>query len=339
MQSRRDFLKQTSAALTASYFTPLARYAQQNPIVLGSGNHRYQWVPDWLTPPENIHYGDTHGLTQDGHGNIYLSHTVHPSSPCPDGVCVFSESGQFKTSWGPQYRGGSHGLDIRKEGDKEFLYHCDTNRRVFCKSSLDGKTIWEQGLPQASGVYDDKHAFVPTNIAFAPNGDFFVSDGYGSSYIHKYSKTGEYKKTFAGPGSEPGKTNCPHGIWLDNREKGHPKLVVADRANRRLQYFDLDGHHMGFVTDGMRLPCHFSIRHGELLVPDLDSIVTILDEHNKVIVQLGDGAPSDLRGHPRSDFIPGKFIHPHDAIFLRNGDILVAEWVPIGRVTLLKKLP
>jgi len=55
-------------------------------------------------------------------------------------------------------------------------------------------------------------------------------------------------------------------------------------------------------------------------------------------VQLGDGYPSDLRGHPRADFIPGKFIHPHDAIFLKNGDILVAEWVPIGRVTLLKKV-
>jgi hypothetical protein len=29
-------------------------------------------------------------------------------------------------------------------------------------------------------------------------------------------------------------------------------------------------------------------------------------------------------------------VHPHDAIWLANGDILVAEWVPIGRVTLLR---
>ena len=75
-----------------------------------------------------------------------------------------------------------------------------------------------------------------------------------------------------------------------------------------------------------------------MLVPDLESIITVLDENNKVIVQLGDGAPSSLRDHPRPDFVPGKFIHPHDAIFLRNGDILVAEWVPIGRVTLLKRV-
>ena len=75
-----------------------------------------------------------------------------------------------------------------------------------------------------------------------------------------------------------------------------------------------------------------------MLFPDLESVVTILDEHNKVIVQLGDGHPSNLRDHPRSDFIPGKFIHPHDTMYLRNGDILVAEWVPIGRVTLLKHI-
>jgi len=52
---------------------------------------------------------------------------------------------------------------------------------------------------------------------------------------------------------------------------------------------------------------------------------------------LGDGHPSALRGRPKSEFINGKFIHPHDAMFLNNGDILVAEWVPVGRVTLLRR--
>ena len=336
MQTRREFLVRSATAATTLALGSIV-LADDQKIILGSGGHKYEWIPDWLTPPANMKYGDTHGLAQDSRGKIYLSHTVHPTSECPDGVAVFDEHGKFLTSWGPQFRGGSHGLDLRKEGHEEFLYHCDTNRRVFCKSTLDGKILWEQGLPKEAGVYDDKHAFVPTNIAFAPNGDFFVADGYGSSYIHKFDMQGNYKLTFAGPGSEQGKTNCPHGIWLDDRDH-HPKLAVADRANHRIQYFDLDGKSMGFVTDGMRLPCHFNLRGHEMLVPDLDSIVTILDEKNKVVVQLGDGAPSNLRDHPRTDFIPGKFIHPHDAIFLRNGDILVAEWVPIGRITLLKKV-
>ena len=75
-----------------------------------------------------------------------------------------------------------------------------------------------------------------------------------------------------------------------------------------------------------------------MLVPDLESVITILDARNDVIAHLGDGRPSGLRDHPRNDFVPTKFIHPHDAMFLRNGDILVAEWVPIGRVTLLRSL-
>lgn len=251
-------------------------------------------------------------------------------------MCL-AKKGKFLRSWGPEFKGGSHGLDLRKEKEGEFLYHCDTNRRVFSKTTLDGKILWEQGAPPEANIYDEKHLFVPTNIAFAPDGGFFVADGYGSSYIHKYDKGASYIKTFGGPGSEPRKVQQPHGIWLDRRGK-EPRLVVADRANRRLQYFDLDGAHVGFVKDGMRLPCHFSIRGQEMLVPDLQSVLTILDENNKVLVQLGDGDPTELRGHPRKDFVPGRFIHPHDAIFLRNGDILVAEWVPIGRVTLLRKL-
>ena len=216
-------------------------------------------------------------------------------------------------------------------------YHCDTNRRNVTKTTLDGKVVWEMGVPPEPGVYKDSAPYIPTNIAFSPNGDFYVADGYGSNWIHPYNVKGNWIRTFGGPGKEAGKVQQPHGIWLDPRGR-EPMLVVADRANRRLQYFSLDGEHVKFVTDGMRLPCHFSVRGDELLVPDLDSVVTVLDEKNKAIVQLGDGAPSDLRGHPRSDFVPGKFIHPHDAIFLRNGDILVAEWVPIGRVTLLKRV-
>ena len=79
-----------------------------------------------------------------------------------------------------------------------------------------------------------------------------------------------------------------------------------------------------------------------LLVPDLASVVTLLDGDNKVVAHLGDGMADGkepgLRGQPREAFIPGRFIHPHDAIFLHNGDIVVAEWVPIGRVTRLRKV-
>ena len=341
--SRRDFI---TAALTLCAGVSVIPKSladiykgseTQMPIIVGDGDHKYEWIPDWLTPPETIKWGDTQGVAQDADGKIYISHTVHPDSAIGDAIVVFSSDGKFLTSWGSEFRGGGHGLDIRNEGHTEYLYHCDTAHRKFAKTKLDGTVVWEQGLPVESGVYKEGMNFIPTNIAFGENGDFYVADGYGSSFIHQFKHSGEYVRTFGGAGTEPGQLNTPHGIWLDNRGK-EPELVVADRSNHRLQYFDLDGGHKRFVTQGMRQPCHFKIRGQELLVPDLDSVVTILDADNKVITHLGDGFPSNLRDSPRSAFIPGKFIHPHSAMYLHNGDILVVEWVPIGRITLLKKL-
>jgi hypothetical protein len=39
-----------------------------------------------------------------------------------------------------------------------------------------------------------------------------------------------------------------------------------------------------------------------------------------------------------SEWIDGKFVHPHDACFAADGSIFVAEWVGSGRVTKLEKL-
>mgnify|MGYP003338643664 CR=1 FL=1 len=161
--------------------------------------------------------------------------------------------------------------------------------------------------------------------------------GYGSSYIHRYSKDGEYLGVVIKPGSEAGAVREPHGLWVDNRG-GWSRLVIADRGNHRLQYFTLDGAHIGFVKDGMRRPCHVHFNHDLVLVPDLDSVVTILGKNNEVVAQLGDGNPSNLRGATRDKFIPGKFIHPHAAIWMNPKDILVAEWVPIGRITKLRRV-
>lgn len=338
--TRRGFVKGVGAASVTAMTGPILwcqdKAGTKRPV-LGGGEHRYECIHDWLEPPKGIKWGDTHGLCQDADGHIYVAHTVHGSSERGDAVVVYDAKGKFVKSWGEEFRGGAHGLDIRKEGSDEFLYHCDIGRRLVVKTSLGGEVLWEKSFPAEAGVYKDKGGFRPTNVAFAPDGGFYVGDGYGSSYIHQYNAAGDYVRTIGLPGKEKGQLSCPHGLWVDDRSKP-ARLVVADRSNRRLQYFTLDGEHIGFVHDGIRLPCHFKTRGEWMLIPDLESAVMILNGKNKVVATLGDGHPSKLRGAPREKFIPGKFVHPHDAIFLHNGDILVAEWVPIGRITLLRKI-
>lgn len=345
MLSRRSFLTVAATSLAApslAKFIPRQNAPAQR-LVVGSGDFTYEVHHDWLTPPDSIKWGDTHGIAVDSQHRIYIAHTVNPSSVKPDAICVFDEKGKFVKSWGGEFKGGAHGLDLRKEGGHEFLYHCDINRRLVVKTDLEGNVLWSKGVPMESGAYKDASGWCPTNVAFLPDdkehhGDIFVGDGYGSSYVHRYSKDGDYKGVIIGPGKEAGKVQQPHGLWVDNRS-GKPKLVVCDRANQRLQYFTLDGQHLGFVTDGMRHPCHFHYKGDLALVPDLDSVVTILGKDNKVVASLCDGAGEpELRGAPREKFVPGKFVHPHASAWINDRDILVVEWVPIGRVTLLKKV-
>jgi hypothetical protein len=151
-------------------------------------------------------------------------------------------------------------------------------------------------------------------------------------------------RTWGGEGKEPGKMRTPHGLWVDDRPGRQPSLVVADRANARLQYFTLDGKHIGFVND-LLFPAHFDIRGEVLMVPDLHARVSLFDKDNKPIVHLGDDVAwrkkvldgFKMRGQPR-EWQDGKFIHPHDACFDKDGNIFVVEWVATGRVSLLKKV-
>jgi hypothetical protein len=114
----------------------------------------------------------------------------------------------------------------------------------------------------------------------------------------------------------------------------------ADRGNKRLQYFTLDGKHVKFV-EGVSMPCHFSERQGVMVIPDLAARVTLIDRDNRVIGHLGDDSESDWRKtrvKSRDAFVPGKFVCPHGACFDHAGNIFVVEWVEVGRVTKLRKV-
>jgi hypothetical protein len=347
--TRKSFLAQcaalTAAATAPAFFVRASdKSGSGNPIV-GSGEHTYACVHDWLLPPEGLVWGDTHGLCQDASGDIYVAHTVNKSSMRAESIVVYDSTGRFVRAFGEEFRGGAHGLCLRREGTAESLYHCDINRCEVVRTTLAGDVLWRHGYPREDPAYGAAPInFVPTNVAFAPNGSFYVGDGYGSSHMLRFSASGGFLGEIGRPGHADGEFDTPHGQWVDTRGPD-PVLVVADRGNRRLQLFTLEGAHLRTVTDEVRLrmPCYFHVRGDLMVCPDLDSQVCLLDRDYAVVAQLGDGQAvngkvGSRRGQARGDFTPGKFITPHAAIFLANGDLLVAEWLPIGRLTLLRKV-
>jgi len=344
MEPSRRALLQTAGAAAPAILNATEK-AGSKPPVRGCGKHTFVAIHDWGELPAGIKYGNTRGVVEDSQGRIFVHHTVHATSEIPDSMVIFDEKGKFIKSWGKDFKGGAHGLHINKEGSTEFLYLCDTARGLVVKATLDGEEVFTIRYPEQSEAYkpgpDGKRPkYSPTNLAIGPNGDLYVGDGYGSSYINQYNNKGEYIRTFGGKGKGAGQVDCPHGIIVDRRGST-PILTVADRANKRIQRFTLDGKHIDFVS-GTNLPCHFNyFKNGDVVIPDLGARVTLMDAKNQVIAHLGDDSESkwrDTRKLSRDHFTPGKFVAPHGACFDHKGNIFVVEWVEVGRVTKLRKV-
>jgi hypothetical protein len=350
---RRTFIKQTATAAgalaAASAAAPLILGAEDKSgskrPVIGTGEFRYESWHDWGELPKHIKWETTHGVTVDEAGFIYIKHQGHSHkwADAMDSIVVFDPTGKFVRSFGKEYYPGGHGIDIRKEGGEEFLYLCDIDHCTVSKTNLKGELVWKFGYLTMPHTYKQFGKFKPTNVAFHPDGGFYVGDGYGSHYIHQFDSDAKLIRTFGGEGTAPGKFKTPHGLWLDNRPGREPALVIADRANARLQYMSLDGKPQSILSDVL-FPAHFDIRGDVLLVPDLHARVSLFDRDNKAIVHLGDDPAwiaevkkFKIRMDPKT-WQPGKFVHPHDACFDKDGNIFVVEWVDTGRVTLLKKV-
>jgi len=360
--TRRRFVQNTSAGAAAALAVAAPRVFAASKLdtkhpVIGEGEFRYECIHDWGMDslPDGAHYGDaSHGVTIDEQGLIYITHYGEPGS-----IYVFDPAGRFVRSMGDFHmvpRGDrkvaqGHGIDIRKEGGEEFLYLSASHTGLgWAKINLQGELVWQKGLKEIreeTGKYQgDKPRYRPTNASFAPDGGYFLGDGYGSSYVHQYDKEDRFVRTLGGDGDAAGQFRTPHGQWLDARD-GMPKLVVADRANKRLQWFDMDGQHVS-TLDGFLFPADIDTQGDLMLVPDLHARVTLLDKDNQVITHLGGQGDFEAwkqkaldkfaMRRQRDQWQPGRFVHPHDACFDQDGNIFVTEWVATGRVTKLRKV-
>jgi peptidylamidoglycolate lyase len=135
-----------------------------------------------------------------------------------------------------------HKVLISPYDPEKHVWLVDDGAHAVYKFTNDGKKLvmqlGEVGVPGN----DDKHFARPTDIAWLPDGTFFVSDGYVNTRVVKFDKNGKYLMTWGEKGNPPNETrpnymNTVHSIAIDAKRR----VYVADRANSRVQVFDENG--------------------------------------------------------------------------------------------------
>ena len=287
--------------------------------ILGEGQFRYETQPDWARLPKGIVLGEVAGIAVDQQDRVYAFNRG------PDPMVVFDRDGNFLTTWGRDLFVKPHGVHIGHDGS---IYCTDEGSHTVCKCTLDGKLQLRIGIPGAAAPAMSCRPFNRcTHTALAPNGDIYVTDGYGNAAVHKYAPDGKWLKTWGGPGSDEGQFNLPHNIHCD----ADGMVYVADRENHRIQIFDGEGRYEAqwnnlhrpsalFMTQG---PCPLCFV-GEIApymavnrdTPNLGPRITILQAGRRV-------GRLDSRDGPgtRAD----QFTSPHAISLDSRGDLYVGE--------------
>ena len=300
---------------------------------VGSGSLQFQLVEGWEQIPAGYRHEDVAGVCSDSGGNVYLfCRGDHP-------IMIYDRGGRFLGSWGEgrfSYR--THGMYMA--GD-DSLFLVDDSNHTAGKYTLDGKLSFELGPaehPSDTG-YDGRtpasvtHAAGPfnrpTNVAVAPSGDLFVSDGYGNTRIHRFDSVGRLCESWGEPGSAHGQFRTPHSTWVHT----DGRVFVCDRENDRIQIFSPTGEFQNEWLDVQRPQDIFIDRDGLVYIGELvwragttsfrrgpiaeeePARLSIYDLEGNVLLRWG-GADAAA---------PGNFVAPHGIWVDDEGSIYMAE--------------
>lgn len=339
--NRRSFIKQSAVAVTGMAVIPQFYIGAPKPKlgeqVLGHGKFKYRIHKDWGNlDPAKTPVNNCHEMVMDRKGRLIMV-----GDETKNNIIIYDKSGKLLDSWGTTYKGG-HGLTIWDAGGEEFLFISDNGSGgqggSVIKTTLDGKELLRLEHPSKYGAYKEDDRFIPTETAIGPNGDIYVTDGYGSQYVLQFSAEGEFIRKFGGKGDEDGQFSTAHGICVDNRT-GAPTLLITSRSHNSFKRFTLDGKYVETIF----LPGAFVCRpviSGEHLYAGVcwsrvkylnrtpnSGFVTILNKENKVVSNPGGSKPTYKKGVLQVMIQEEKvFDHCHDVCIDEDENIYVCQW-------------
>ncbi len=203
---------------------------------------KYELVKDWPQLPPGFSLSAVSAVGVDSQQNIFIFQrtgrewTEHFPDSLISSNTIFlldRQTGKILNSWGSNLFIMPHGLSVDKENN---VWVTDVGLHQILKFSHEGKLLLKLGVAKIPGN-DSEHFNLPTDVAVADDGSFYVSDGYGNSRVVKFSKEGKYLFEWGKKGRQPGEFNIPHSIDLDSQGN----VYVADRENNRIQKFNPKG--------------------------------------------------------------------------------------------------
>ncbi len=220
---------------------------------------RYGQEPS--TMPEGWTFGRVSAVASDSSGNVFVFHRGDVADP----IIVFDAEGNFSRSFGAdQDFANEHGLRIDRHDN---VWVTDNGNHRVMKFSNGGELLMTLGIKGEEGVTDETFGR-PADIAFGPNDELYVADGYGNSRVVKYDAEGNFVKTWGTPGSGPGEFDLVHSVAVDSEGR----VYASDRENNRIQIFDSEGNLLNMWT-------HLGATQNIFITPD-DQVWVITHRDN-----------------------------------------------------------
>ena len=268
--------------------------------IVGSGKYTYEVDENWAKLPDGWAMPAA-AVTVDSEDRVYCFNRS-PEHP----IVVFDRDGNYLSSWGAGLFAFPHTVRV-DERDNLWIVDRDHGQMYyFTRAGELLRTIGTKGYRSDTGTTElSSTAYtkithsggpfnLPTDIAVAPSGEMFITDGYANARVHKFAADGTHLFSWGEPGSGPGQFMLPHGVWIDRRGR----VLVCDRENDRVQIFDQQGKFLHQWPTKLIGPAVFYVDEADIVyIPEHNGgLVSVLTLDGERLAQWGDASFRSCHG-------------------------------------------